>query len=378
MKIVCATSVLGGREALEPLGELVMVPDEAICADVVRDASVLIVRSQTRVNESLLAKSSVSFVGTATAGYDHLDTEWLEAQGIVWCAAPGCNANSVAEYVITALLHLASLEGRRPEETVLGIVGVGRIGSRVSAKAEALGYRVLWNDPPLALATNDPRFLPLREVLGEADVLTFHVPLTRTGPCPTYRLVNCALLEDVKPGVDLINTSRGDIVDEDALLLALDRGVVRGAVLDVWVGEPHISAELLQRVTIGTPHVAGYSLEGRLRGTHQVYQQLCRFLETPAVWEPDFDALPGARTLSISPEGLSDTELLAATTMAACDLRRDDRALREGDPREDLSSRFRRLRHEYPVRREFSAFRVENRGFSADTVRKLTALGFKV
>lgn len=378
MKTVCAASVLAGREAFEGLGEVAVRPDDRIGPADVRDAQALIVRSKTRVDADLLAGSSVQFVGTATAGFDHFDAAWLDAAGLAWCAAPGCNANSVSEYVAAALLHLACREGFELAGRTLGVIGVGHVGSRVAAKAEGLGMRVLRNDPPLQLATGDPAFLPLDDVLRGSDIVTLHVPLTRTGPCPTFHMAGCDFFARLRPGAVFLNAARGEAMDTEALGLALDRGVVARAVLDVWEDEPAISAALLDRVAVGTPHIAGYSYDGRLNGTLAVYREACRFFEVAPGWPPAGRAGPAGGVLEADARGRSDEEVLRSLVRSVYDIEADDAALRRGPPGETLADRFRRLRHAYPDRREFSAWTVRLAHGSPGLPGKVQALGFRV
>ncbi len=261
LRIVCAESVLFGREAFETLGDTVVLPDRKIGPADVREADALVVRSKTPVNRALLEGSRVSFVGTATAGFDHMDTVWLESQGVAWMAAAGCNANSVAEYITAALLCLATRYGWNLRRMTLGVVGVGQVGRRVVRKAEALGMRVLRNDPPRKLADQAPELIELDEVLAESDVVTLHVPLTEEGPFATRRMADARFFARMKPGASFFNASRGEVVDESDLLLALESGHVGHAVLDVWAHEPYWNADLARRADIITPHIAGYSYE---------------------------------------------------------------------------------------------------------------------
>ena len=377
MKIVCAASVLFGREAFGTLGETIVLPDDRITRDDLRNADALVIRSKTSVTADLLQDTPVAFVGTATAGFDHLDTAAIEAAGAAWYAAPGCNANSVAEYVVTALLRLAGLRGLDFAGRALGVVGVGEVGRRVAEKAAILGLRVLKNDPPLALAGGAGEFLDLDRVLEESDAVTLHVPLTRGGPFPTERLAGCHFFEHLKPGACFLNTSRGEVADEEALLLALDRGMLSCVALDVWDHEPEISPALLERATIGTPHIAGYSWDGRLNGTVAVYRQACRFFELSPSWKPpELDAPPGGRHV-VDARGRTDQEVLAELTAAAYDLEGDARALKEKTA-ESLTDRFRRLRRTYPPRREFNAHNVELLHARPELEEKIAVLGFRL
>jgi erythronate-4-phosphate dehydrogenase len=378
VKTVCAASVLWGREAFGGLGEIVVLPDDRITPDDVRGADALIVRSKTRVDKTLLGGSSVSFVGTATAGFDHLDTSWLDAAGMAWCAASGCNANSVSEYVTAALLHLANRGGFELAGRTLGVIGVGQVGGRVATKAEGLGMRVLRNDPPLQRTTSDPAFLPLHEVLGRSEAVTLHVPLARSGPFPTHHLAGCDFFGHLRPGAWFLNTSRGEVMDSDGLQLALGRGAVGRAVLDVWENEPDISPGLLEKTALATPHIAGYSYDGRMNGTLAVYREACRFFEMPVVWSPCARDMPPGESRDVDARGRSDEEVLHALVRSVYDIESDDAALRGSSMDETMAGRFRRLRHAYPARREFPAFTVSIAHGSEELVGKVAALGFKI
>lgn len=372
--------MLFGREAFGSLGETVVRPDHAISPRDLRDADALIVRSKTTVDARLLEGSRVSFVGTATAGTDHLDVAYLNQSPLAWCSAPGCNADSVAEYVAAAACCLASRHGARLDQMTLGVIGVGQIGHRVVRKAEALGMTVLRNDPPLELATGDPTFMSLDDLLDEADLATLHVPLTKGGQFPTYRLANCGFFEHVKPGCFFINTSRGEVVDAEGLLFALERGAVGRAVLDVWEDEPFISSDLVAKVDLATPHIAGYSFEGRLNGTVAVYREACHFFETEPAWHPDPSAFPEAPRVALDARGMTRERALWEIIRACYDIEADDRALR-GGPAQDEAAwglHFDALRRDYPVRREFPAAKVKLSNADRGLARQVAALGFHV
>lgn len=361
VKIVCASSVLFAEEAFDTLGDTVVLPDRQIARAHLTDANVLVVRSKTPVDAELLDDTAVEFVGTATAGYDHLDVDYLERKEIAWCAAPGCNANSVAEYVTAAICYVAHLRSATLAKLTLGVIGVGQVGSRVAEKGRALGMRVLLNDPPLALATGSSIYRPLEEVLAESDIITLHVPLTRTGKFPTYHMCDCHFFEHVKPGCLFINAARGEVVDSDSLLYAMDRHIVADAVLDTWENEPLISPQLLARVRIATPHIAGYSFEGRLNGTMMVYKEVCHYFEHDPTWTPNPAEFPPPNEVACDARGKSVETVLCEVIRASYDIREDDAALREAvamapDAR---GTHFDRLRRTYRMRREFSGTRVK-------------------
>jgi len=386
MKIVCSSNMPYAREAFGTLGETVVLDGRAIRPADVRDADVLAVRSTTRVDRALLDGSAVRFVGTATIGTDHFDVGYLEQAGIRWCSAPGCNANGVSEYMTAAWLCLAERCGFRLEGRTLGVIGVGNVGRLVVAKAAALGMRVLPNDPPRARAEAglDPRpsthpFVSLDRVLAESDLLTLHVPLTREGPDATFHMANEPFFARMKPGCVFCNSARGAAVDSDALLSAMDAGTVARAVVDTWEDEPAIRADLLARVDLGTPHIAGHSFEGKVEGTVRVYREACRFLGREPDWRPD--ALlppPTVPDVTVRAAGRSDESVLREVVGPVYDIEADDRALRRAPAARTLADHFDDLRKHYPVRREFRFTRVHPVGATPSLTAKLAALGFSV
>ncbi|MBM2845533.1 MAG: Erythronate-4-phosphate dehydrogenase, partial [Bacteroidetes bacterium] len=270
-------------ETFSRLGKVIALDTHEVTRESVRNADVLVVRSETRVDRGLLDGSRVRFVGTVTIGTDHVDLEYLAANGIGFASAPWSNANSVAEY-ITALLVWSKRTGEALNGKTIGVVGVGNVGSRVVRVARALGMNVILNDPPLARKTGDPAFLPLDELMG-AGVLTLHVPLARSGSDATYHLFDETRLCRMKRGSVLINTSRGAVVETNALRAVLASKQLSTAILDVWEDEPGIDLTLLNNVMLGTAHIAGYSLDGKLNALRMVYGEVCRFLGVSV--EPD-------------------------------------------------------------------------------------------
>jgi len=381
MLIVADENIPYAREAFSTLGEVRLAPGRAMDPASVRPAEMLLVRSVTPVGPALLEGSRVRFVGSATIGTDHVDVGYLKSRGIRFAAAPGSNANSVAEYVIAALLVIAERTGRELAGRSLGVVGAGNVGGRVAAKARALGMRVVLNDPPLQRKTGNAEFRPLDEVTG-CDFITLHVPLERGGPDPTWHLADARFLGRMRPDAVLLNTSRGAVADNAALLRALESGGIAAAVLDVWEGEPRISTSLLRRVAIGTPHVAGYSLDGKVNGTVMLYREACEFLGVTPAWRPDqlLPPAPHAR-LTIQTEGRADEEVLREAVKSVYPIERDDAALRRvlALSIEQRGPYFDRLRKEYPVRREFQNTTVTLIGPPRPAlVDKLRGIGFNV
>lgn len=273
------------QSALTPVGEVRPFAGRSVRAEELRDAEALIVRSVTHVDARLLDGSSVRFLGTVTTGTDHLDLEFLKAAGIHVADAAGSNANPVSEWVLAALFVTADRRGWNLSAKSIGIIGVGHIGSRVEKKAGALGMEVLLCDPPLREITGNPRYGFLDDVL-HADVLTLHVPLTTQGPYPTFHMIDRKLLERLSHRQVVINPSRGSVVCGSDLKHALRERHIGGAILDVWEGEPMVNSDLLALTDLGTPHIAGSSLDGKVRGTMMIFQELCRYFQI----RPDWDA----------------------------------------------------------------------------------------
>lgn len=362
MKIVADPNIPFVREAFGPLGEVALVPGRDMTPAAVVDADALLVRSVTPVNAALLAHSRVRFVATATIGTDHVDEPWLREHGIGFASAAGSNANSVAEYVIAALLELAGDRQQRLRGQTLGVIGVGNVGRKVVRYAEALGMRVLPNDPPRARAEGASEFVDLEELLTASDIVTCHVPLMRSGPDATHHLLG----RDRLGSFTLINTARGAVVDNRALLTT----DLPGLVLDVWEGEPRILPGLIEKTDIATPHIAGYSFDGKVNGTVMIYRALCAHFGVAAAWQP---AMPAGQSLTVRVTDGEDEEAVLRRVVRQCyAIRQDDAALRA-----DVGQ-FDQLRARYPMRREwFNTTLTLTGAFPAGLRHKLAALGFK-
>jgi len=379
MKIVADENIPLLRDAFGSLGEVVAVPADAIRPALLRDAQALLVRSVTPVGAVLLDGSAVRFVATATIGVDHVNQEYLQQRGIAFASAEGSNAQSVAEYVFTALAVLAERGGWRLAGRTLGIVGVGNVGSRVARIAEGLGMTVLANDPPLACETGDPKYVPI-ETLFDADIVTFHVPLTREGHDATYHRIGENLLSRLKRSVILLNTSRGSVADTAALKATCAAGRLGALVFDVWENEPNIDLELLKTVDLATPHIAGYSYDGKVNGTRMILEAFCRHFGLQRMWNPSPRMPPPEKPRIRLPAGVDAQQAIRYATRAAYDIEADDarlRAIRE-KPVEGRSAYFKSLRKNYPVRREFPQTTVELGSAGSQVRSALETLGFVV
>ncbi len=354
MKILVDENMPYAQQLFCQLGEVKAVPGRPLPIEELDDTDALMVRSITKVNASLLAGKPVKFVGTATAGFDHVDTAWLEQQKIAISSAPGCNAIAVVEYVFSALMVFAEQEGFQLTDKTVGIVGVGNVGGRLAKRLRALGVNVLLCDPPRADRGDDEQFHSLETLLKQADILTFHTPLNKSGRYNSYHLINESNLDILPEGRILINASRGEVIDNAALLSALNQGKKLRVVLDVWEPEPDLSLELLNKVDIATPHIAGYTLEGKARGTTQVYEAYCDFIGQPQHVELS-TLLPKPLISTISVQGELTQTLLKQLIHLVYDVRRDDAPLRKVA---GIKGEFDKLRKFYPVRREWSSLQV--------------------
>ena len=370
VKILVDENMPYARELFSRLGDVKAVPGRPIPEQELNDADALMVRSVTKVNPQLLDGKPVRFVGTATAGTDHVDDAWLAQAGIGFSAAPGCNAIAVVEYVFSALLLLAERDGFTLTDRTVGIVGVGNVGSRLQARLEALGVRTLLCDPPRADRGDDGDFLQLEALVRDADILTFHTPLFKDGPYKTHHLADEALIRSLKPGAILINACRGPVVDNAALLARLEAGQRLSAVLDVWEPEPDLNLALLARVDIGTAHIAGYTLEGKARGTTQVFEAFSEFIGQRQQVALD-TLLPAPAFGRLTLHGPLDQATLKSLVHLVYDVRRDDAPLRAVAGQ---AGEFDKLRKHYQERREWSSLYIQCD--DADAAALLAKLGF--
>ncbi len=362
------------KGALDDASDIRYLPGNEIRPEDVKEADALLVRTRTRCDETLLKGSKVRFIATATIGHDHIDTAWCEGHGIQWTNAPGCNSDSVNQYLRSSLLYLMESHGLKPKDLCLGVIGAGNVGSKVAESAKTLGFRVLVNDPPRAEAEGGQGFTDLDTLLKESDILSLHVPLTNAGKHPTLGMVDAAFFNKMKEGAVFINTSRGETVVEKELKKALKEKKLKSAILDVWNGEPAIDKELLGLCEIGTPHIAGYSTDGKANGTLMSVRAHSAFFGLGMdSWVPDELPQPENAYLAVDCQGLEETEIIARVHRMSYDIMEDDRMLRE-DP-----GRFEMLRGNYRIRREEKAFSLKliNNPWPGLTT-KLEKMGFSV
>ncbi|NBB12843.1 4-phosphoerythronate dehydrogenase PdxB [Pseudomonas sp. SLFW] len=357
-------------------GEIRRYPGRTLDRAAVADADILLVRSVTKVTRELLEGTPVRFVGTCTIGTDHLDLDYFNEAGIQWSSAPGCNARGVVDYVLGSLLTLAEIEGADIAQRTYGVVGAGQVGGRLIKVLRGLGWNVLVCDPPRQAAEGGD-YVSLDEIIARCDVISLHTPLNKSGELPTWHLFDRTRLESLKPGAWLINAARGPIVDNAALREVLLEREDLQAVLDVWEEEPLVDVALADLCVIGTPHIAGYSLDGRQRGTAQIYQALCAHLGQPATIELQ-DLLPKPWLAQVTLDANTDpTWALNMLCRGVYDPRRDDADFRRSLVGDSSSQRlaFDALRKHYPPRREIEGLRVSLNGQSAALQQIIQALG---
>jgi len=360
----------------EGFGEIRRVPGRSIDRATVEQADVLLVRSVTNVNRALLEGSKVRFVGTCTIGTDHLDLDYFQRAGITWSSAPGCNARGVVDYVLGSLLTLAEIEGVDLAQRTYGIVGAGEVGGRLVKVLQGLGWNVLVCDPPRQAAEGGD-YVSLEQIIEQCDVISLHTPLKKHGAQSTWHLFDKNRLNQLKSGSWLINASRGPVVDNAALRQVLLQREDLQAVLDVWEGEPEVDVALAELCVLATPHIAGYSLDGRQRGTAQIYQAYCDFLGQAAQINLN-DLLPAPWLSQVTLNTNSDPAWsLAMLCRGVYDPRRDDADFRRslvGNVNEQRAA-FDSLRKHYPLRREIDGLQVRIEGDSPALQKIVAALG---
>ncbi|HCS09762.1 MULTISPECIES: 4-phosphoerythronate dehydrogenase PdxB [Pseudomonas] len=376
MLIVADENIPLIEEFFASFGEIRRLPGRQITRADVHDADVLLVRSVTRVDRELLEGSAVKFVGTCTIGTDHLALDDFEHAGIQWASAPGCNARGVVDYVLGSLLTLADIEGADLAQRTYGVIGAGEVGGRLVRVLRDLGWKVQVCDP-LRQAAEGGDYVSLEQIIEQCDVISLHTPLSKSGDFATWHLLDEARLNRLKPGTWLINASRGPVVDNAALRNVLNAREDLQAVLDVWEGEPQVDVELADLCVLATPHIAGYSLDGKQRGTAQIYQALCAFLgQTPQVQLADLLPAPWLAKVELSANS-DQAWALAMVCRGVYDPRRDDADFRRTltGPVDQQKQAFDGLRKHYPVRREIEGLTVHIEGHNPALTKMAAALG---
>ncbi len=373
MKLIIDDKIPYIRGAFEDVSEVIYLSGAKTTAEIAKDADAIVTRTRTICNEKLLAGSSVKFIATATIGFDHIDTDYCDANGIRWTNAPGCNSKSVEQYIASTLIVLAEKNGWNMSEKCIGIVGVGNVGSKVARVAEIFGMKVLLNDPPIERAEGSEKFVSIETIMNEADIITLHVPLNMKGEDATFHLGNELFLSSLKKKPVLINSCRGEVIETEAVKAGLKNGQISAFVCDCWENEPEIDLELLSLTEIATPHIAGYSKDGKATGTLMSVQAINEFfglgLEN---WKPTGVEAPKEPEFEIDGNELTEQQILSKAILHTYDIRNDDKTFRAN------TELFEQLRGDYPTRREFQAFTIVAKNIKTATFEKLFKLGFNI
>lgn len=369
-KIVIDDAVPYAEAIFSHLGEVVLMPGRDISANDVKNADALIIRSRTNINQQLLQRSSVEFIGSTVVGLDHVDQQYLTENDIQFYSAQGCNANSVSEYVISCLLFLAETHNFQLSEKSIGIIGVGHVGKLLEQKANALGMTVLLNDPPRQNTENLPHFVDLKTALS-ADIVSFHTPLTQTGSYPSYHLLNRNTFKYIRPDTILINAARGGIIDETTWA----NTPTQANVIDCWESEPHISETLYRKADIATPHIAGHALEAKLKGSSMVYQALCNFWKKTPIM--DWQKHTPKPSIQLQADNEAPFQKALYDLINSCyDPTFDHKAMFASNI-DDVYKKFEYYRRHYPTHHEWTEHTIKSTRNQVDNIT-LKSLGFKV
>ena len=373
MKIIIDDKIPYIRGAFERVAEVIYLPGPKTTSEVVKDADVIVTRTRTGCNEKLLKGSSVKFIATATIGYDHIDTEYCDKAGIKWTNAPGCNSKSVEQYIASALMVLAKRKKLQLKDLCIGIVGVGNVGSKVANICRLFGMKVLLNDPPRERAEGPDDFVSIDKIKDEADIITLHVPLNTKGEDVTFHLGNEIFFSSLKLKPILINSCRGEVLDTDAVKKALKSGQLSGLVCDCWEHEPEIDLELLAMTELATPHIAGYSKDGKATGTQMSVEAISNYFGLGMNnWQPAGVELPTHPIIELDGAEMTGPEIISTAILSTYDIQNDDLLFRN-DP-----ALFEQLRGDYPTRREFPAYTILAVNVGSNELEILEKLGFKI
>jgi erythronate-4-phosphate dehydrogenase len=380
LKIVADSAIPFVERFFSCIGEVSLLDAEQITSDCLKDADVLVCRTVTLVNQQLLHNTDLSIVASPASGVDHIDFDDLQKRSISFASAPGSNARSVAEYVLSSLCVLADQKGFDLASKKIGIVGCGNVGSQLRDFFQAIDIECMVYDPFLQQQSDSSNFCELKDI-QQADIISLHVPLTSDGAYPTRSMLDTVFFQDLREDVILVNTSRGEVVDEDALKTFLESNNEAMVVIDVWENEPAIDTALLIRADIATPHIAGYSIDGKLRATRTVFEQVCNVLKLDSDYEDLKQILPvdEKREITLN-EYENDMDAISMAVLASYDVRSDAAAIRRmlEDDVQDRISYFTELRNNYPTRREFSSLTVGLPKEADSLHRKLLTLGFNI
>lgn len=374
IKIVADDKIPFLKGVLESFAEVLYLSPKEITREAVKVADALLVRTRTKCNAELLENSNVKFIATATIGYDHIDAAYCGSKNIKWISAPGCNSSSVQQYIASALVAIAARKNIKLAEQTLGIVGVGNVGSKVERLAKAIGMNVLLCDPPRQRTEGGNQFVSLDELVKKSDIITFHVPLNRSGEDKTFHMADEKFFESFTESKIIFNSSRGEVVETDALKIAVRNGSVSDLVLDVWENEPNIDLELLELTDIATPHIAGYSADGKANGTAMCINGLVEFfnLGLEKNWYPNEIPNPdNSSKVEIDCAGKTEEEIFREVVLSTYKVEEDDQRLRNS------AGTFEKQRGDYPVRREFTYYSLNLSNCEKAIQEKLYQIGFK-
>jgi erythronate-4-phosphate dehydrogenase len=371
MKIIADDKIPFLRGVLEPFAEVLYIPGNRISNTVLKEADALLTRSITACDEALLKNTAVKLIATATIGDDHIDKTYCRENNIKVATAKGCNAGAVNQYVQAVLVGLAYQKKIDLSRQTMAIIGAGNIGKQVLETAELFGMNALLNDPPREREEGPGQFVSLEEIKDKADVISLHVPLNQDGKDRTHHLLDQAFFSQLKKPVILINTSRGPVIESRALKLAIDSGRVNGLALDVWENEPLPDPELVHLADLATPHIAGYSVEGKVMGTAMTVQAVSRFFQLGINdWMPGYEKITGRLSLDCS--GLNTKEVLHRVFDSVCPLQHDSHRLKQN------VDAFEEQRRNYTFRAENSNYTIAVDNCGKSVTRLLSGLGFRV
>lgn len=364
MKIVADKNIPYLKGVAEKYGDVVYLSGNEFTKDSIKDADTLIVRTVTYFGKEILEGSNVKLICSATIGYDHIDTQYCENKGIIWKNAPGCNSGSVKQYIVSVLITLARKKGFDLKDKTIGIVGVGNVGKKVAAACQYLGMRVLLNDPPRQQAEENNEFVGIETIKKEADIITFHTPLIKEGKYKTFHLADNSFFSSLEKKPIVINSARGGIIDTPAIKKALSNGLISGAAIDCWENEPDIDMEYLNIVDIATPHIAGYSADGKANATRMSLESIARF------WNMTEKPIEEVAAPDIEDNVINMNGSIADVIIKTYNPMEDhDRFI-------DNPSQFSILRGKYPVRREYNAYTITN--VEKTDANILNSLGFNI
>jgi erythronate-4-phosphate dehydrogenase len=373
VKVIIDDKIPYIRGAFKGVADVVYLPGSKTTPEIAKDADAIVTRTRTICNEKLLAGSTVKFIATATIGFDHIDTDYCQANGIQWTNAPGCNSKSVEQYIASTIMVLAEKHNWKLSEKTIGVVGVGNVGSKVARICEIFGMKVLLNDPPRQRAEGSDKFVSMETVQIEADIISLHVPLNMIGEDATYHLGSELFLNALRKKPVLINSCRGEVTETNAVKSVLKSGQISAFVCDCWENEPDLDLELLALTEIATPHIAGYSKDGKATGTLMSVQAISKYFGLGLDnWQPTGVEEPDEAIFEIDGSGLTEQQIISKAILHTYDIGNDDTDFRNN------VAHFEQLRGDYPTRREFPAFTIKAKNIEEKIVEKLKQIGFKI